>query len=74
MRYHGLAYAYMPAPERYDEVTKTVPGLLSRTLSQHRINLRELIRLAVTMCDLLYLHAEYSPDVLLGELRHGLGV
>ena len=74
LRYHGLAYAYTRAPERYDEVTRTVPGLLSRTLGQHRINLRELIRLAVTMCDLLYLHPDYGPARLLDELRHGLGV
>ena len=74
LRYHGLAYAYTSAPERYDEVTRTVPGLLSRTLGQHRINLRELIRLAVTMCDLLYLYPDDSPDVLLGELSRGLGV
>ena len=53
---------------------RTVPGLLSRTLGQHRINLRELIRLAVTVCDLLYLHAEYQPAVLLEELSRGLGV
>lgn len=74
LQYHALAYAYPPTPARYDEVVAAVPGLLSRTLSQHRINLRELIRLAVTVCDLLYLYPDDTPEWVLGELGQGLGV
>jgi hypothetical protein len=74
LRYHSIAYGYdFPPPrERYEEIIKVVPGLLSRALNQHRINLRELIRLAVITYDLLYLHPDYTPDVLLQELRQGL--
>jgi hypothetical protein len=74
LRYHSIAYAYdfpLP-PERYDEIAQVVPTLLSRALNQHRINLREVIRVAVIACDLLYLHPNYQPDTLLEELTHGL--
>ena len=72
LRYHALAYAYTPARPRYDEVSMTAPGLLSRALAQHRINLRELIRTAVTVCDLLFLYPEYAPADVLAELQRGL--
>ena len=76
LRYHSIAYSYSypPPTERYDEVVAAAPGLLSRALSQHRINLREVIRLAVMLCDLLYLHPDYAPDELLQDLRRGLMV
>jgi hypothetical protein len=74
LRYHsiGYAYEYPPPRERYEEVVRSVPGLLSRALNQHRINLREVIRLAVIVCDLLYLHPDYTPELLLQELTKGL--
>lgn len=74
LRYHSLAYAYEypPPRERYEPVVRAIPGLLSRALKQHRINLREVIRLAVIACDLLYLHPDYTPDQLLQELTKGL--
>ncbi len=74
LRYHAIAYAYefpLP-PERYDVVTQAVPGLLSRALNQHRINLREVIRLAVIVCDLLFLYPDLVPDTVLKELTDGL--
>jgi hypothetical protein len=76
LRYHSIAYdyTYPPPRERYEEIIKTVPGLLSRALNQHRINLREVIRLAVTTGDLLYLHADYAPETLLEELAKGMRV
>lgn len=76
LRYHCIAYAYAypPPRERYEEVVRTVPGVLSRALSQHRINLREVIRLAVTTCDLLYLYPDYQPGALLEDLGRGLRV
>lgn len=76
LRYHSIAFAYdyPPPRERYEEVARTVPGLLSRALAQHRINLREVIRLAVTSCDLLYLYPDYQPSTLIGELTAGLRV
>ena len=73
IQYHAIAYAYqVPPPERWDELELVVPGLLSQALSQHRVNLREVIRIAVAACDLLYLHPDYTPGELLGDLRRGL--
>jgi hypothetical protein len=88
LRYHTLAYNYdgndgndrnasspeASMPGRYTEVASNVPGMLSRALSQHRINLRQLIRTAVTVCDLLYLHPDYQSGDLLEELKRGLKV
>jgi len=76
LRYHSIAYqyAYPPPAERYAAVDNAVPGLLARALGQHRINLREVIRLAVTSCDLLFLYPDYQPEVLVEELARGLGV
>ena len=76
LRYHGIAYGYSfpPPEERYGEIVQAAPGLLSRALNQHRINLREVIRLSVITYDLLYLHPDYAPATLLQDLRDGLRV
>ncbi len=74
VRYHGMAYNYAPPRDRYEDIVARTPGILHRALGQHRINLRELIRNSVTVCDLLYLHHDYSADDLLDELRRGLKV
>ncbi len=74
LRYHSIAYdySYPPPRERYEEAVKIAPGMLSRSLTQHRINMREVIRLGVTVCDLLYLHPDYAPTTLVEELGKGL--
>ena len=72
LRYHSMAYAYTAAPERYAEAAAVAPGLLARALAQHRINLRELIRNAVTTCDLLYLYPDYTAETMARELKAGL--
>ncbi len=69
--YHRLAYRYNGAT---DEIIQHAPGLLYRTLTQHRINLRELIRTAVALYDLLYLYDDASAASLLNELADGLGM
>lgn len=74
LRYHALAYNYSPLYGRYEEVITSVPAMLSRALSQHRVNLRELIRTAVTVCDLLYLYPDYAPGDMTEELKRGLRV
>lgn len=76
LRYHSIAYAYEypPPRERYEALVSSVPGMLSRALSQHRINLREVIRLAVTSCDLLYLYRDYDTNSMIQELGKGLRV
>jgi hypothetical protein len=76
LRYHSIAYGYTfpPPDERYKALVKAVPTLLARALHQHRINLREVIRLSVLVCDLLFLHADYDSDTLLHDLTTGLRV
>lgn len=74
LRYHSVAYQYVPARDRYETLVRNAASALSRVLSQHRFNIRELIRLAVTLCDLMFLHPDYAPDDLYGELARGLGV
>jgi P-loop Domain of unknown function (DUF2791) len=76
LRYHaiGYAYTYPPPRERYEELARNAPGMLSRALGQHRVNLREVIRLAVTVCDLAFLHPDYSAADLSAELAKGLRV
>ncbi len=73
LQYHGLAYGYTPDVERFGALLTTAPALLSALLGQHRVNLREVIRLSVTLYDLLYLHRDYTPAALLNELRRGVG-
>jgi hypothetical protein len=74
LRYHALAYEYQQPPERYEEVVNQTPRMVYRALAQHRINLREMIRTSVTVCDLLHVYSDYAPDNLLEELRHGLKI
>lgn len=74
LRYHGIAYEYQPARERYEDIVGQTPGMVYRALSQHRINLRELIRTAVTVCDLLHLHSDYAAHDLLDDLKRGLKI
>jgi hypothetical protein len=74
LRYHWLAYNYTASQDRYESIVLNAPALLYSALNKHRINLRELIRGAVTVCDLLYLHIDYSPDELLEDLKRGLKV
>lgn len=76
LRYHSIAYAYTypPPRERYEKVVRSTPALLSRALNQHRVNLREVIRMSVIVCDLLFLYPDYDPDALLAELAQGLHV
>lgn len=74
LRYHAIAYSYdvTPPGERYGELSTVVPSQLARALGQHRINLREVIRIAVSTYDLLLLYPDYAPETLLSELTKGL--
>ncbi len=74
LRYHSVAYDYAPGVNRYQSLLENVSAVLSRTLSQHRINLRQLIQLTVTICDLMFLHQDYDEPTLLKELSDGLGL
>jgi hypothetical protein len=71
--YHALAYDYRPSYGfSANGAMAKIPSLLSRSLSQHRINLRELIRISVTVFDLLYLYDTFTPEDALEELGQGL--
>ncbi|MBL8155556.1 MAG: DUF2791 family P-loop domain-containing protein [Anaerolineae bacterium] len=72
--YHGLAFDYDPTDERCVLMLIEAPKLLKLALDQHRINLREVIRASVTICDLLHVYDEYVGTDLLGELKSGLRV
>ncbi|MDZ4719318.1 MAG: BREX system ATP-binding domain-containing protein [Roseiflexaceae bacterium] len=76
LRYHSIAYGYPfpPPDDRYRKIVGAVPAHLARALNQHRINLREVIRLAVVTCDLLFLHSDYPAETLLADLTNGLRV
>lgn len=73
-RYHALAYGYPPERQGPDEAARDVPGMLSSALAQHRINLRQLIRTAVTVFDLDYLYPDYPPEQMVADLGRGLKV
>ncbi len=72
LKYHRLAYDYEPTKERYEQVLLKTPRALSRGLNEHRINLRQLIKTLVEICDLLYVYDDYMPDTLLDELANAL--
>jgi hypothetical protein len=74
MDYHGLAYGYSPSLKIYEGLLSTVPKLLSQTLNQHRINLRELIRTSVAIFDLFHLYDDYTSEGILEDLREGLNL
>lgn len=74
LEYHCLAFDYMPTSERYEPVVSEAPRLLWSALNQHRINVREVIRASVTICDLLHVYGDYAETDLLGELKSGLRV
>lgn len=72
--YHTLAYSYTLNGNTQAELAESAAAMLSTMLNQHRINLRELIRNAVTLYDLMFLYEDYSSHQLLQELADGLGL
>jgi hypothetical protein len=74
LHYHAIAYGYpLPLVESWQALlTALAPALLARAIGQHRITVRELIRIAVTLCDLRLLYPADAPALRLAELRHGL--
>ncbi len=72
LRYHSVAYSYKPARERYENLLIAIAGTLSQTLNQHQINIRQLIRLTVNICDLMFLYPDYDPNTIESELGKGL--
>jgi hypothetical protein len=77
LRYHTSAYRYPFTDMRADDYNHLISEgarLLTLQLKQHNMNLREVIRTAVHLCDLLFLHLDYSGAQAITELRKGLGL
>ncbi|MDJ0752207.1 MAG: DUF2791 family P-loop domain-containing protein [Ardenticatenaceae bacterium] len=68
LNYHGEAYGYGPG-ERQGQVRRGAAELLARGLRNGRLSMRSIVRLAVELYDLLYLHPDYDVATLLDELR-----
>jgi len=68
MGYHALAYGY-EVGERQRQVRRGAAEHLAQGMRSDRLNIRAVVRLAVELYDLLYLHPEYEVAALLDELR-----
>lgn len=68
MHYHSQAYDYQPGI-RHRQVTRAAAEYLARGMHHKRINVRGLVRLAVELFDLLYLHDDFDIVKFLSELR-----
>ena len=68
MGYRALAYGY-EVGERQHQVRRGAAEHLAQGMRNDRLNIRAVVRLAVELYDLLYLHQEYEVAVLLDELR-----
>jgi hypothetical protein len=62
------AYAY-EAGERQQQVRRGAAEHLAMGIRNGRFSMRSVVRLAVELFDLLYLHPDYDVATLLDELR-----
>ncbi len=68
LTYHTRAYAY-EAGERQQQVRRGAAEHLAMGIRNGRFSMRSVVRLAVELFDLLYLHPDYDVATLLDELR-----
>lgn len=68
LTYHAQAYGYEPG-ERQGQVRRGAAEHLAQGLRNGRLSMRSIVRLAVELYDLLYLHPDYDVATLLDELR-----
>ncbi|MCO5185604.1 MAG: ATP-binding protein [Anaerolineae bacterium] len=66
--YHAQAYAY-ESGERQKQVRRASAELLAYGLRNERLSMRQAVRLAIELFDLLYLYPDYDVAHLLDELR-----
>ena len=66
--YHALAYGYT-AGERQGQVRRAAAEHLAQGIRNGSISIRQVVRLAVELYDLLYLYPDYDVATLLDELR-----
>lgn len=77
LRYHTSAYRYPFSDGRAEDYSYLITEgarLLTLQLKQHNMNLREVIRTAVHLCDLLFLYPDYTGQQAMAELRRGMGL
>ncbi|MCB0047216.1 MAG: DUF2791 family P-loop domain-containing protein [Caldilineaceae bacterium] len=68
MLFHAQAYGYEPG-DRQRQIRRGAAELLAQGMRNDRLSIRGVVRLAVELYDLLYLHPEYSAATVLDELR-----
>ena len=68
LNYHSQAYNYEPAT-RHRQIRRAAAEHLAWGIRYHRLSVRGLVRLAVELFDLLYLHEEFEVVRLISELR-----
>jgi hypothetical protein len=68
MKYHALAYGY-EVGELQRQIRRGAAEHLALGMRNNRLSIRGVVRLAVELFDLLYLHPDYSAAALLDELR-----
>jgi len=68
MGYHAQAYSY-EADERQGQIRRGAAEHLALGMRNNALSIREVVRLAVELFDLLYQYPDYSAAALLDELR-----
>ncbi|NJN55748.1 MAG: hypothetical protein HC804_13975 [Anaerolineae bacterium] len=68
LSYHAQAYGYKPG-ERQAQIRRGAAEHLAAGVRNGRFSMRTVVRLAVELFDLLYLHPTYDIATLLDELR-----
>jgi hypothetical protein len=66
--YHAQAYNYEPG-ERQAQIRRGAAEHLALGVKNGRLSMRSVVRMAVELFDLLYLHPTYDVATLLDELR-----
>jgi hypothetical protein len=68
MGYHAQAYRYEP-DERQGQIRRAAAEHLALGMRNNTLSIREVVRLAVELFDLLYQYPDYAAAALLDELR-----
>ena len=69
MGYHTQAYGY-ELDDRHGQIRRGAAEYIGQGLRNGRLSMRGIVRLAVELYDLLYLHPDYNVAQLLDELQH----
>lgn len=67
-RYHAQAYGYT-AGERQGQIRRGAAEHLAMGVRNDKLSIRGVVRLAVELYDMLYLHPDYDAAAMLEELR-----